>query len=113
MSKIYTKQQLNIIIEEKTQSTCLTGGDVDSDLLFGGRAQIGHSVHRLYAEGVVGVGQHVRDQHFRDWETKLSRYEMDAVAAWAACFAIVGALPAVDVVGDVPSAATVSGRTPL
>ncbi len=113
MSKIYTKQHLNIIIEENTQSTCLTGGDVDSDLLFGGRAQIGHSVHCLYAEGVVGVGQQVRDQHFRDWETKLSRYEMDTVAAWAACFAIIGALPAVDVVGDVPSATTVSGRTPL
>lgn len=41
----------------ETQSTCLTGGDVDSDLLFRGRAQIGHPVHRLYAEGVVGVGQ--------------------------------------------------------
>lgn len=100
-------------MEEKTQSTCLTGGDVDSDLLFGGQAQIGHSVHRLYAEGVVGVGQQVRDQHFRDRETKLSRYEMDAVAAGAACFAVVGALPAVDVVGDVPSAAAVSGGTPL
>ncbi len=52
-------------MEEKTQSTCLTGGDVDSGLLFRGRAQIGHSVHHLYAEGVVGVGQQVRDQHFR------------------------------------------------
>lgn len=100
-------------MEEKTQCTCLTGGDVDSDLLFRVRAQIGHSVHCLYAEGVVGVGQQVCDQHFRDRETKLSRYEMDAVAARAACFAVIGTLPAVDVVGDVPSAAAVSGRTPL
>lgn len=38
---------------------------------------------------------------------------MDAVAAGAACLAVAGALPAVDAVRDVSSAAAVSRRTPL
>lgn len=94
-------------------STCLTGGDVDRNLLFRGWAQIRHPVNRLYAEGVVGVGQQVRDQHFGNGEAELSGYEMDAGATGGTYLAVARALPAVHAVGDITSPAAVSRRTPF
>lgn len=95
------------------QPTCLTCGDVDYNLLFRGWAQIRHPVNRLYAEGVVGVGQQVCYQHFGNRETELSGYEMDTGATGGTCLAITRALPAVDAVDDIASPTAVSRRTPF
>lgn len=93
--------------------TCLWCRDVDDYTSSWCWAQVRHSILALHGEAVIWVRLQVGDQHGGRWEAELSRNKMDAAAARRALPAVTGAFPAVEAVGDVPSASWVSGRRPL
>ena len=93
--------------------TSLVGGDVDGRVLGGVRALVGHAVHSLYFEGVLGVGQEVADVDAAVRQTQLTWDKLHIVSTAGAAPPPTATTLTYYVVDNIFSATALLGGAPL